>query len=166
MLRVKNAGVLPFIVSQLLLLAPYAQANEALPILDQQHPHVQTKAWAENYYRENTACTVANVEGLDINERNVTVTLSVEPATGFALAESDIQTRDNWMALHCPSPIDPVWVRGAPDFDVTVLAKLGNLNEYSLQCGLFHQRENGKRMQTTDTVLSRLKQLLYNRNVR
>ncbi|MFK7996669.1 MAG: hypothetical protein AB8B87_21210 [Granulosicoccus sp.] len=116
--------------------------------------------WADDYYRDNTACTVATIESVDVTENQVTVMLDVESATADALNKSDPQQRNNWMALHCPPEIHRAWTQNPSDFDVLIIASLASMGQYAFSCASHHRFSQQRRNQRAAGVLDRLRQLL------
>ena len=148
-MRNRNSVIYLFLTTCLITMNG-ASANE----------QAELQSWAVEFYAENTACTVAKIEALVRTDSRVSVELELEPATARALATGDALNRDNWMALHCPSPIHPAWKQNAPKFDVTIIASLDNLGQYELSCAQHHDTQAHVRQRKSEGVLARLKLLL------
>jgi len=123
------------------------------------------QSWAVDYYRENTACTVASINRVERSEHAVSVTLDVEAATTAALAKGTAANRDDWMALHCPPAYHPVWAHNSEIFDVHIVAPSPGNTTLELSCASYHRIRNKQRRTNADTVLSRLRQLLTSREL-
>jgi len=121
--------------------------------------------WATDFYNENTACSVATIASVQRTLNSVDVTLSVEESTGDALANTPKVDRNNWMALHCPSPLHHAWDQNPPEFDVKISASLGKLGIYSFSCAGCYQENKLRTSSKKDTVLEKLKKLFIQRQI-
>lgn len=116
--------------------------------------------WALDYYNENNACSVAEIESLKRTVELVSVRLTVEQNSAAGLAALPEPDRDAWLALHCPHAAHSAWRESQEPFDIIIEVKLTDDAISRLSCADFNATQNTLRAQKKSSVLERLQQLL------
>jgi len=117
----------------------------------------------KKYFDENAVCSVAEVHKLTQHKRHITIYLDVESSTRKALSTMAAESRDAWLALHCPPIGHAVWNKKHVD-DYFVETPVGSAKPLQISCKHYYDSVLQRKRSAAQSVAARLRAIFEQNN--